>query len=200
MRRILIDASHGPTSALVKSFCRESAFKELIWPSHGVGKTQRNMFKSTKTARAKGDRFGFKWRLSYSSRRENVAHLSYDANFWKTFLWGRLRVGMGGSGCLSFFGEWSKRRAGGEAVPKIPDQHKLLIDHARGEVPKSEDIGGEKIEVWYPIPNTENHFLDCLVGTCVAASYEGLTIAGHDAPDAAKRQRKKFSMNKRGAA
>ncbi len=200
LRRILIDSSHGPTSDLTKTFCAESAFKELIWPSLGVGKTKRNMFKPTKSARKKGDRFGFKWRLSYSNRRANVAHLFFDANFWKTFLWGRLRVGMGGSGSLSFFGEWAARRAGGQAVPKIPDQHKLLIDHLRGESPKSENLDGDKIEIWYPVPNTENHFLDCLVGSCVAASFEGVTIAGHDAPDADKKPRKKFSMNKRGAA
>lgn len=201
LRRVLIDASHGPTSALVKSFCKQSAFHDLIWPSHGVGKTKISMFRPTKSAKEKGDRFGFKWRLSYSSRRENVAHISFDANFWKTFLWSRLRVSLGGSGCLAFFGEWASARAGSETRPKIRDEHKLLIEHIRGETPSVETAGEESIEVWKANPNSENHLLDVLVGNCVAASYEGITMAGH-AQAAPTRQRKKYSLgkNKKGAA
>lgn len=195
VRRLMVDASHGPTSTLVKSFCASSPHKDSIWASHGVGINKRAMFKPSKAAKEKGDRFGHYWRLSYSSRRQNIAHLSFDANYWKTFLWSRLRVSLGGAGCLSFFGEWATARAGGESRPRIKDEHKLLIEHIRAESPSEKDVGDEKVEIWTLDPNQENHLYDVLVGCLVGASFEGLSMAGHQSP-AAGRKRKKYSLGR----
>lgn len=196
IRRCLIDASHGPTTAVVKSFCANSAHKESIWPSHGVGKNKLGMFLPSKQAREKGDRFGFHWRVTWQNRRANIGHISFNANFWKTFLWQRLRVGQGATGSLNLFGEWASARANGKPRPRDPELHRLLIDHLHAETPREVAVGETKIEEWIADPSKDNHFLDVLVGCCVAASYEGLQLTSHAMAGGSQRQRKKFSMRR----
>tara|TARA_R110002073_G_scaffold35970_8_gene104862 strand:+ start:2854 stop:3144 length:291 start_codon:yes stop_codon:yes gene_type:complete len=87
---------------------------------------------------------------------------------------------MGDRGCLSIFGD----RA---------EQHRLFAEQITAEYFVKTEGRGRTVDEWNARPEQpDNHWLDCLVGTAVAASMQGTVLFGTDLkPD---RQQKRTSF------
>jgi len=55
------------------------------------------------------------------------------------------------------------------------------------------EVRGRTVDEWKaPTEQPDNHWLDCLVGTAVAASMQGALLFGTDVPSSPKRERVSF--------
>lgn len=180
IERCLIDANWGNSTEVVYQFCRQSRHSAVLLPSHGrfVGASSVPF---SEYKRKMGDRIGHNWRIPNVQGKRAVRHVVFDTNYWKSFIQARLAVPMGDRGCLSFFGD-------------KPDQHRLFADHITAEYRVKTEGRGRKVDEWKLRPEaTDNHWLDCLVGSAVAASIQGAILPGTDAVAVTKRPRLKLS-------
>jgi hypothetical protein len=76
---------------------------------------------------------------------------------------------------------------------QTPRHHQMIADQITAEVPKEiEDIGtGNRVIEWTNPKQRDNHYFDCMVGCCVAASMLGITLTAQEAVVPAARKRKK---------
>jgi phage terminase large subunit GpA-like protein len=134
-------------------------------PSHGKGVTASGQpFSEYK--KKPGERTGHNWRIPNVIGKRAVRHVLFDANSWKSFVYARLAVPMGGKGSLSLFGSQG-------------DTHRMLADHLSAEVRDrhTSETTGRTTDVWTAkIGRPDNHLLDCMVGAAVAASIQGVTL------------------------
>jgi hypothetical protein len=93
--RVLIDAHWPRATDTVEKFCRQSAHAAVLLPSHGmfIGATRAPM---SEYRTQPGDKVGLNWRIPKGKR-----HVSFDTNFWKTFVHARLSTPMGGKSGLT---------------------------------------------------------------------------------------------------
>jgi hypothetical protein len=163
IERCLIDANWGTSTATIYKFCRQSAHSAVLTPSHGkyVGASSMPMGEYQKKP---GDRVGLNWRLPGMQGKREVRRVVYDTNYWKSFLHSRLSTAMGDKGCLSLFGD-------------KPEMHRLFADHLTAEYRIRTQGRGREIDEWKIRPERpDNHFLDCLAGSLVAASMQGVSL------------------------
>ena len=176
IERCLIDANWGHSTDVVYQFCRQTSYASVLIPSHGrfVGASS---IPFSQYRRKPGDRVGLNWRIPNVRGRRAVRHVVFDTNWWKSFVHARLAVGMGDAGCLSLFG--SK-----------PERHRLFSEHITAEYRVTTQGRGRTVDEWKMRPEqSENHWLDCLVGSAVAASIQGAVLFG-TAPAPAQKERK----------
>jgi hypothetical protein len=160
IERGLIDANWGESSDVVYKFTRECPVKDVWLASHGryVGASSLPM---SQYKRVPGERQGLNWRIPLIRGKRAARHMIYDTNFWKSFVHSRLAVPMGDRGCLSLFGDRAER-------------HRLLAEHLTSEYRVRTFGRGREVDEWKARPDqTENHWLDCLVGAAVCASERG---------------------------
>lgn len=160
IEKCLIDANWGSSTDVIYQFCRQSTYSGIVIPSHGrfVGASS---FPFSDYKRKPGDRLGMNWRIPAVQGKRAVRHVTFDTNFWKSFVHSRLAVAMGDKGCLSLFGH-------------NPDQHRLLAEHLTAEYRVRTQGRGRTVDEWKARPErVDNHWLDCLVGSAVAASMCG---------------------------
>ena len=182
--RCLVDANWGSSSDVVYQFCRQSKHASILLPSHGryVGASS---IPFSDYKRRRGDRAGLNWRIPTVNGKRAVRHVTFDTNFWKSFIHARLAVAMGDPGCLSLFG-------------RKPEQHRLLAEHLTSEYRVKTEGRGRTVDEWkLRVDGSDNHWFDCLVGCAVAASMEGAILLGIDARPA-PRPRVKLSELQRG--
>jgi hypothetical protein len=163
INRCLIDANWGTSTDLVYQFCRQSRFANVLMPSHGrfVGASSQPFSEYQRKA---GDLLGHNWRVPSVQGRRAIRHVVFDANFWKSFLYARLAVAMADRGCLSLFGD-------------RPDQHRLVAEHLTAEYRVKTEGRGRTVDEWKIRPERgDNHWFDCLVGSAVAASVQGVAL------------------------
>jgi hypothetical protein len=164
IERCMIDANWGASTETIYQFCRQSPLSQVLTPSHGkyVGASSMPMREWTKHP---GDRVGLNWKIPNLNGRRAVRHVIYDTNFWKSFIHARFSTAMGDRGCLSLFGT-------------KPDDHRMFADQICSEY-RVRTIGrGREIDEWKLRPERpDNHFLDCVVGTAVAAAIQGVSLA-----------------------
>jgi len=157
-------------------------------PSHGrfVGASSRPF---SEYRSKPGDRAGLNWRIPSIKGRRDIRHVLFDSNFWKSFIHARLAVAMGDKGCLSMFG-------------RDPQAHRLLAEHLTSEYRVKTEGRGRVVDEWKLRPEaSENHWLDCIVGCAVAASMQGVVLAGTGAERPRKRKRislREIQLRKRG--
>lgn len=98
-----------------------------------------------------------------------MRHVVYDTNWWKSFVHARLAVSMGDRGCLSLFG--SK-----------PESHRLFAEQVTAEYFVKTSGRGRTVDEWKLRPEqSDNHWLDCLVGSAVASACPNFSGAvGHE--------------------
>jgi hypothetical protein len=73
---------------------------------------------------------------------------------------------MGDRGCLSLFGQ-------------DPETHRLFAEHVTAEYRVKTEGRGRRVDEWKARPEQpDNHWLDCLVGSAVAASIQNVTLLG----------------------
>ena len=136
--------------------------------------------------RRPGDRVGLNWRIPNVHGKRAIRHMVFDTNWWKSFVNARLRVSMGDRGCLSLFGT-------------NPESHRMLAEHLTSEYFIRTEGRGRSIDEWKQRPEQpDNHWLDCLVGSAVAAGMQGCVLPGTDGPMHTRRDRISFkNMQKR---
>jgi len=103
--------------------------------------------------------------------------LEIDTNFWKSFARNRLITPLGDTskGCVSLF----KNRT-----------HRLLAEHFTAERFDRVEANGRTVEEWSLRPGgPDNHWWDCFVGNCVAASMLGAALPGSGGPKHKKKKR-----------
>ena len=161
----LIDANWGMSTDIVHQFCRNTNHRGRIMPAHGryVGASSRSF---SDYAKRKGERVGYNWRMPTVKGKRVVRHVLFDSNFWKSFVHARLSQSLGDPGCLSLF-------------KAKPSTHQMLADHCHAEYRIKTTGRGREVDEWKLLPNKpDNHFLDCLSGSAVAASVTGCNLSG----------------------
>jgi hypothetical protein len=163
--RIMIDANWGQSRNLVYEFCRTSSFRSVLYPSHGKGVTASSEPLNAAHVKKFGRAVGQHWRID-RARDVPIRHIIYDTNFWKSFFHSRLSTEPGTSGSLVLY-------------QAEPHEHATLAKHLKAEYPVRTKGKGREVDEWKLKPDRpDNHWLDCLVGCCVAGSVEGCKLAG----------------------
>lgn len=155
--KVVIDANYATDT--IKLFCRQSAHAANLLPSHGryCGATSRAF---NDYQRKPGDKVGVNCRVTKEQGGPS-RYLLFDTNYWKSFVHSRLKVGMGGRGCLSLFGR--------EAAA-----HRMIADHWTAEKGVEVEAKGRRVVEWkLPPSRPDNHWWDCIVGCHVAAGLGG---------------------------
>lgn len=165
--KCLIDANYGPMTDVVYQFSRQTKYKNIVTPSHGKYFGASSLPISDYKKRP-GDLIGHNWRSPNTKEtKRSVRHVLFDTNYWKSFSHERLRVAIGDIGCLSLFGD-------------NPREHELYSEHLTAEYRIRTEGRGRVVDEWKVSPGrADNHWFDCLVGNCVAASMIGVTIPSH---------------------
>jgi len=179
IRRCLIDANWAHSTNIVYQFCRQSPHASILLPSHGcfVGASS-NPFSEYK--RRPGDRVGLNWRVPSVHGKRAIRHIIYDTNWWKSFTLARLAVAMGDRRCLSVFGTQA-------------ETHRMFAEQVTAAYFIETEGRGRTVDEWKSRPEQpDNHWLDCLVGTAVAASMQGALLFGTDHQVASRRERVSF--------
>ena len=158
--RLLIDAGWGGQTDTVYQFIKDSPFRSKILPSHGryVGA------KSTpfgEYSLKRGDRVGLHWRIP-TSARNSLRRVIIDTNYWKSFIYARLTTAPGDHGRLSLNG--------------TAKENALLLEHLTAEKRTAVEANGRRVDEWSALPDRDNHWFDCLVGSAVAASIQGAKL------------------------
>lgn len=165
VQRCLIDANWQPSAEVIHQFCRNSDFASVVMPSHGVATTAtRDPY--THYKRKQGERVGANWRIPSTKGTRLARHVIMDPNHWKTFLYSRLAVQLGDPGSLTLFGKEAKA-------------HQMFADHLVSEYRQRVEnkTTRRSVDIWDLRPGRpDNHLLDCLYASAVAASIEGVTL------------------------
>jgi hypothetical protein len=169
--QLMVDANWGQSTAVVRNFARSSPFAAQILPSRGKGVGASGTPMGPRKNR--GDRAGLNWLVGKTAEGTQI-EATYDTNFWKTFVSGRLRLGLGDP----------------EAIMLHAGNHEMLIEHLVAEFPVRVEARGRSVDEWKSVAR-ENHWWDCLVGCAVAASITGLEPA---ASEGGFRKRKKVNI------
>jgi phage terminase large subunit GpA-like protein len=156
--RLMIDA--GYATDLVRLFIRQSDHRERLVPSKGIGLGPGQTAIRDYVKRP-GEKIGDGWILGIAGA-DRLRLLRFDSNLWKTRLADMLTRPMGTKGGVSLWG-------------RKPVDHELLAIHCSSENPVQTEAKGNAVNIWTRRPDRENHLWDCLVGSCVAASLEGLS-------------------------
>lgn len=174
--RLLVDAGDGTYKSVIYKVCRDSPHSAVLLPSLGRGiRAGDNPLDEWK--RNEGERIGHQWRIR-TSQAEKVRYLLFDSNYWKTFIQHRLATAEGDPGSLSLY-------------KATPTHHRMISEHLTAEKPqRTEGRGREVIEWKHPPNKPDNHLLDCVVGSAVAASTVGVTTIEHKSKKKGTKRRK----------
>ena len=161
--RIGVDAKWGQSTGTVRRFTRECRFTGRVVPTMGqfVG---AKSFQWQGVTNDKKTSPGLHCRMQPAKADPRVREMLIDTNWWKSVIAERLSVGKGSEKAILLF-------------DAKPHQHRMFADHCCEETPSEEETKtGKKLIEWRQPPAAENDFWDCLVGTCVWASWEGIKI------------------------
>ncbi|MBU6222351.1 MAG: phage terminase large subunit family protein [Planctomycetes bacterium] len=166
--QVFVDANWAQTQGVVRDFARRSTWGPRVLPTHGrfVGASGQTISDKPPD---RGERIGPNWRTSSIQRQR---HVLYDTNAWKTFLAARVKLPLGDPQGMTF-------HAG---------QHEMLAEQLASEVPVRVESRMRVVDEWRLIPGRENHFLDCMVGAAVAASFAGVSAVGVEARSTARKK------------
>jgi hypothetical protein len=71
-----------------------------------------------------------------------------------------------------------------------PSKHRMLAEHLTAEYRVQTQGWGRKVDEWKPRPNRpDNHYLDCIVGSAVAASIQGVSLDVQREPPQMRKRR-----------
>lgn len=182
IQRCLIDSGWGNSSDTVYQVCRASPHAALLAPSKGRGITASMLPLSEYKVR-EGEVIGHEWVVA-ALPKHGVRLVSYDTNYWKTHVLRCLGIALGDRGGISLF---EREPHGRSSI-----DHKMFADHMTSELyEKKKGRGGREIYEFAKATG-DNHWLDCLVGSAVAASLHGCQpLSGQVQAAAAGPKRKK---------
>ena len=164
VQRILVDANWGQQTETVYTAIRKLR-NPIVTPSHGVyiGAKSRPFGQGYQS---NGDVCGINWRVPSKTNRVGTRYVLFDSNFWKSFFMRRLIAPKQTLSNIQIFGNEFK-------------EHARLVNHFGAEFFTDVEARGgtRRVEEWELKPGrTDNHWFDCCVGCCVAASMCGLKL------------------------
>lgn len=181
--KYLVDAQRGELRPTVYEYAKTTGRGGVVMPSHGAKTTYRDRMREAVKPKP-GEVVGDNWRIPVPGKGE-VRHVTHKANRWRTFAANRLSTPVGDHGSMVFYGD-------------RPAEHRLLAEHLTAEFSLEEKLD-EHVEKWWELkPNRDNHWWDCLVGNCVAASVLGCILPG--ASDVPTLRKKRPRINLRAIA
>ena len=182
IERLMIDAGHEKN--IVYEVCRDSRHAAVITPSFGRGiRAGDNPMSEWK--RNPGEEIGHQWRRR-TAKGEGVRYVLYDTNAWKTRVQHALNTPAGDPGTMVLFNDQ-------------PQRHQMIAEHLTAESPQRTEGRGREVIEWRLIEkHRDNHLLDCVVGSAVAASVAGVRATGDSKPQGGRRRRMKLSDRQRG--
>jgi hypothetical protein len=161
--RCVIDSGHWTET--VHTVCRRPEFGGRLIASKGMGITAAKK-PMTEYERKPGETHGLNAMIGPAGQGRRL--LKIDTNWWKTFVSARLMTPLGDAGALSV---WGTDR----------ETHRMLFGHLLAEYCTPTTGNGRVVEVWAQRPSRpDNHLWDCVVGAAAAASFEGVSLAGHE--------------------
>jgi phage terminase large subunit GpA-like protein len=158
----LIDGNWPESKNVVYQFCRQSPFAALLLPSRSKGYGVKETPISEK-AKREGVRRGLEWEIPPPAAGRPKQHVHWDTNFWKSHVHARLAAPKGARAAITLYGDDDVK-------------HRMLSEHLTAEFPVHVEIEGRAIDVWQAKVGEDNHWLDCLVGSAVAASIQGVYL------------------------
>lgn len=179
LERLVVDANYQTDT--IYSFCAGSKHSNVVVPSHGKYVGARSQPFSDYKKRP-GDRVGHNWRMPNVQGRRAVRYVVFDSNYWKSFVYARFRVGLGGPGCLSLFGDNAAA-------------HRMIAEHVAAEFRTRTSGRGREVDEWALKPGRpDNHLFDALVGCHVAASIQGVALPGSNVSNNARDGRRRVAV------
>jgi hypothetical protein len=158
IERCLVDSGYETKS--VYQWVRQSPFVGTIYPSKGFSRTLTARGISEWKPRP-GERSGFHWRLTMGEEHR-IKCVQFDPDAWKSFLYGSLTTPPGGMNGIFFYG-------------RAASAHEMLSHHLSAEYSTAATIRGTTFDKWQiRSGHVDNHLLDCLLGSAVAVSVQGL--------------------------
>ena len=156
----LIDANYGQSTDVVYAAVGER--KNSIWvPSHGRGVKATHQPLNA-TAPKKGEARGPGWYMPRLDKAQRpVRHVTYDTNWWKSFVAGRWAIAVPERGHQTFFAD---------------GRHRMYAEHLNAEYAVKVSTDRRECLEWFEKPNLDNHYLDIDVGCAVAASIAGVKM------------------------
>jgi hypothetical protein len=183
VEKCIVDA--GFETDTVHSACRLSRHRSTLLPAHGWGITAGGNPMPQWPARDGEQRDrneGGYWVIRPYTGTSRGRTCVFDANFWKTFVAQRLTTPAGGRTCLWLYGDGK-------------GEHQLYADHLAAEFWVQTTGRGRTLCEWKArLDRRDNHWLDTLVGSAVAASVLGIKS---DAGAAAGEPKRKPEFRKR---
>lgn len=117
-----------------------------------------------------GGRIGEEWIVENVSGRAGKTRLvTYDTNYWKSFVRERIATPKG-------------RRAGFSLFGSDIERARLFAEHLSAESSVATTGRGRRLEEWTCLPGRENDWFDCIVGCYVGASRTGCALAAPEDP------------------
>lgn len=159
----LIDSGDGDHTRTVFDFCRRSNFRAQLKPSKGWGITAAS-WPMNEWKIKPGERQGDSWVVRMPPKFPFAKLVEFDANVWKSKIHRAFMLPSIQPGSMSLFGT-------------NPKEHELFADHVGNSERPIETSGrGRKVNCWKILPGRpDNHWFDCVVGSAVAASVEGIS-------------------------
>jgi len=155
VNRLMIDT--GYQQEVVLTTIAENKHRLRIYGSKGI---PINVGGKWYPAKGKNVANGPGWRRTRHKKSATVWVVNYWANYWKSFGFERIITPMGGKGRLALFGD-------------SEDLHSEFCQQMNKESRTRVEAKGEWYDFWNAQPFKANHFWDCVIGCCVAASNDG---------------------------
>lgn len=163
LKRLLIDANWGQSTDIIYKCVADSDYRNYITPAHGqyLGASSKPWGERKFN---KGDFVGNHWLSPNKAERHKIRHVVFDSNFWKSAFFARITAHPGDVGRLTIDG--------------AADEHTLFAQHLSAEYAVPTEARGRRVDEWKlrEAHYTDNHWFDCAVGSCVAASMCGAKL------------------------
>jgi hypothetical protein len=156
--RGLVDA--GFETQNVYKWAKSTSAPFLPSMGQGVGAKQKAW---DTIKRQRGERAGHGWRMPAVIKTAGARRVDIDTNTWKTAILSRFALPDGEPGRWQLF-------------KRSPTMHRMIADHLSAEFATKTAGRGRELYEWSARPNTENHFLDCLIYAGVAANMAGARL------------------------
>jgi phage terminase large subunit GpA-like protein len=173
----LLMVDEGHMTPVVYEACLRSKHGSRIIPAKGrsIGPSGKRF---EDYERRTGETLGMHWQKKRSANN-SITHVVHNPNFWKRFVWSRLRTSVGDAGAMTLF-------------KADTHTHRMVADHlAASEYPDVQHsrYRDQDVEVWTAYPNRDNDLFDCAVGCCVAASVAGCKLGAAQSKGGKKRRK-----------
>lgn len=157
IERGLIDANWHESTDVVYTYLKHKRLTPTWLPSHGIYIRAASLSDDKKRI---GEKRGQHWKLTRQSQY-NINRVIFDSNYWKSFHAARWRTVVGDPGTIYLY---------------ATRDHELFAEHMTAETGTLVESKGKRITEWTSRGQSDNDWLDCMVGNCVAASILGCRV------------------------